>query len=130
MSGTRTQTATLTASGGAAGDGFGSSVTINGDTIVVGAPDSTVGLNAGQGRAYVFVKPIAGWSGTRTQAATLTASGGAAGDGFGSSVALDGDSIVVGAPNATVGLNAGQGRPMSLSSRQPDGAAPGLRPPP
>ena len=109
-SGTRTQTATLTASGGAAGDGFGSSVAINGDTIVVGAPDSTVGLNAGQGRAYVFVKPITGWSGTRTQTATLTASGGAAGDGFGSSVAIDGDSILVGAPNSFVGLNAGQGR--------------------
>jgi hypothetical protein len=109
-SGTRTQTATLTPSGGAPGDGFGSSVTINGDTIVVGAPDSTVGLNAGQGRAYVFVKPPAGWSGTRTQTATLTASGGAPGDHFGSSVAIDGQTIVVGAPDSTVGLNAGQGR--------------------
>ncbi len=108
-SGTRTQTATLVAAGGAAGDGFGSSVSINGDTIVVGAPNSTVGLNAGQGQAYVFVKPITGWSGTRTQAATLVASGGAAGDGFGSSVAIDSDAILVGAPNSTVGLNAGQG---------------------
>ncbi len=113
-SGTRTQTATLTASGGAAGDGFGSSVAINGDTIVVGAPDSTVGLNAGQGRAYVFVKPIAGWSGTRTQTATLVASGGAAGDGFGSSVAIDGDTILVGAPDSTVGLQCRPGPGLCL----------------
>ena len=108
-SGTRTQSATLTASGSAAGDGFGSSVAINGDTIVVGAPKAVVGTNAGQGLAYVFTKPITGWSGTRTQTAALVASGGAAADGFGSSVAIDGDSILVGAPNAAVGLSAGQG---------------------
>ena len=109
-SGTRTQTATLTASGGAPGDGFGSSVAINGDTIVVGAPDSTVGLNAGQGRAYVFVRPAAGWSGARSQTAELTAFGGAAGDHFGSSVAIGSDTALVGAPDSIVGLNAGQGR--------------------
>ncbi len=108
-SGTRTQSATLIASGSAAGDGFGSSVAINGDTIVVGAPKAILGTNAGQGLAYVFTKPITGWSGTRTQTAALVASDGAAGDGFGSSVAIDGDSILVGAPNAAVGLNADQG---------------------
>ncbi len=108
-SGTRSQTAELTAFGGAAGDHFGSSVAIGSDAALVGAPDSFVGLHAGQGLAYVFARPVAGWSGTRSQTAILTDIGGAAGIGFGSSVAIRSDIALVGAPHSTVGLNAGQG---------------------
>src|SRR5215831_2813017 len=99
-----TQTAKLTASDGAASDNFGSSVAISGGTVVAGAPDATVGGNAFQGAAYVFVKPRSGWA-DGTQTAKLTASGGAASDNFGSSVAIDGDTIVAGAPSPPVTLN-------------------------
>ena len=92
---TDTQTAKLTASDRAAADWFGESVAVDGDTVVVGANgDDDNGLNSGS--AYVFKKPNSGWS-DATQTAKLTASDGARGDDFGFSVALDGDTVVVGA---------------------------------
>ena len=77
-----TQTAKLTASDGAADDDFGYSVSISGNTVVVGAPYATVGGNSDQGAAYVFTEPGSGWA-NMTQTAKLTASDGAAGDEFG-----------------------------------------------
>ena len=74
-----TQTAKLTASDGAADDRFGDSVSISGNTVVVGAPNATVGGNSGQGAAYVFTEPGSGWA-NMTQTAKLTASDGAADD--------------------------------------------------
>ena len=103
-----TQTAKLTASDGAASDNFGSSVAISGGTIVVGAPDATVGGNLDQGAAYVFVKPRLGWA-DGTQTAKLTASGGTTFDLLGMSVAISGDTVVAGAPGVTVTGNASQG---------------------
>jgi uncharacterized protein (DUF2345 family) len=104
-SGNLTQDAKLTASDGAASDVFGSSVAVSGDTVVVGAPHK----NSSQGAAYVFVKPSGGWSGNLTQDAKLTASDGAAGDEFGVSVAISGDTVVVGAPFDDIGGNTYQG---------------------
>ncbi len=89
-----TQQQKLTSSDGAAGDVFGYSVSISGDTIVVGAYLADVGANADQGAAYVFTRS----SGTWTQQAKLTASDGAAGDFFGWSVSLKSDIAIVGAP--------------------------------
>ena len=75
--------AKLTASDAAARDTFGLSVSISGDTVVVGAVS---------GSAYVFEKPIGGWSGPLTETAKLTAS-----DAFGGiSVSISGDTVVVG----------------------------------
>ena len=94
--GSLTQTAKLTASDGAAGDQFGYSVAVSGDTVVVGALfDDDNGRDSGS--AYVFVEPGGGWAGSLTQTAKLTASDGAAGDQFGESVAVSGDTVVVGA---------------------------------
>ncbi len=83
----------LTASDGLRGDEFGISVAVDGDTAVIGAylDDTTNGDNSGS--AYVFTKVSGVWR----QAAKLTASDGAANDEFGYSVAVDGDTIVVGA---------------------------------
>lgn len=100
--------AKLTASDGAALDFFGWSVAISGDTVVVGAVLDDIGANADQGSAYVFVKPVGGWM-NMTQTAKLTASDGAAGDGFGFSVAVSGDTAVVGASGDTIGANTDQG---------------------
>ena len=86
----------LTASDGAAGDELGWSVSVSGDTIVVGAP----GDDAGRGAAYVFVRPGGGAWADATQQARLTFSHGDADDDFGTSVSAAGDLIVVGAPAA------------------------------
>ena len=96
---TWTQQAELTASDGTAFDKFGWSVAISGDTALVGAPQHAVGSNAYQGAAYVF----AGSGSTWTQRAELTAADGAAWDKLGSSVALSGDTAVIGAPRHVVG---------------------------
>ena len=86
-----TQQAKLTAGDAAADDTFGFSVSIDGDTAVVGAPfDDDAGNFSGS--AYVFVRSGTSW----TQQAKLTASDAAAGDLFGFSVSIDGDTAVVG----------------------------------
>ena len=82
----------LTASDGMAGDQFGYSVAIDGDTLVVGAYG--VGDNGfNSGSAYVFTRTGTIW----TEQAKLTASDGAERDRFGWSVAIDVNTIVVGA---------------------------------
>ena len=93
-----TQVAKLTAgTDGAADDRFGQSVSIDGDTVVIGAFfDDDGGSNSGS--AYVFTRNTAGdltsgW----TQVAKLTADDGAADDRFGTTVSIDGDTIVIGA---------------------------------
>ena len=75
-----------------ASDNFGRSVSINGTTAVVGAP----GTNSAAGAAYVFTL-----SGTWTQQQLLTAGDPASGDNFGTSVSLNGSTILIGAPNKT-----------------------------
>ena len=84
--------AKLTAAVGAAGDEFGIAVAVDGDTIVVGAHQN----DSNKGAAYVFTRPATGWASTST-AAKLTASDAEANDDFGRSVAIDGDTVVVGA---------------------------------
>ncbi len=105
------QAAELTNSSGLAGDGLGSAIAIDaaGDTVVVGAPLATIGSNARQGAAYVFVEPASGWATTSTFTAELISNSGAAGDNFGASVGISGNTVVIGAPSATIGSNAKQG---------------------
>lgn len=83
------------ANDGQGGDQFGVSVAIDGDTVVVGANSAAVGGNNLQGAAYVFIRSGSGW----TQQAKLTADDGQAQDRFGVSVAISGDTILVGAVN-------------------------------
>jgi hypothetical protein len=92
---TWTQQAQLTAATGAAGDSFGTSVAIAGDTALIGAD---VGGAADRGAAHVFTRSGATW----TERATLAASDGAPLDQFGFSVGLSGDTAVVGAQGADV----------------------------
>jgi hypothetical protein len=92
------ESARLVASDGAANDQFGVSVGVSGDTVVVGSWfDDNIGLG-GKGSAYVFARPEGGWAGTLHETARLTASDRQHGDLFGASVAISGDTIVVGAP--------------------------------
>jgi len=106
---TSAATAKLTASDGAMHDQFGASVSINGNTLVVGAPNAMIGSNAGQGAGYVYVEPSGGWVTTSTFDAKVSAADGAAGDSLGTSIAISGSTLVVGAPLATVSGSYSQG---------------------
>ena len=75
-------------------DAFGSSVAIDGSTILAGAPFSTVNSKQYQGAAYTFVQNGNTW----TRQTELTASDGRAGDHFGVQVELSGSTAIVGAP--------------------------------
>ena len=112
------QQAYLKASNSNAGDGFGVTVAISGDTIVVGAAyeqSNATGINGNQsdnsaasaGAAYIFVRTGSVWS----QQAYLKASNTGASDRFGSAAAVSGDTVIIGAPyeqsNAT-GINGNQ----------------------
>jgi len=117
-SGEWNQQAYIKASNTQSSDWFGSSVAISGDTLVVGAlgeDSNATGVNGLQtnnsasisGAAYVFVRSGTVWS----QQAYLKASNTNSFDRFGCSVAISGDTIVVGAThedsNAT-GVNGNQ----------------------
>src|SRR5580704_4152470 len=97
-----TQTAKLTASDGVADELFGTAVSVSGATVFAGAPNAAISNNQSQGAAYAFVEPSGGWS-NMTQTAKLTASDGATSNSFGTSVAVDVQSVVIGAPNGTPG---------------------------
>jgi len=90
-SGTWSQQAKLTADDGAEGDSFGRSVSIDGDTALIGAGESL--FSSDTGSAYVFTRTGGTWS----QQAKLTADDAAAGDRFGFSVSIDGDTALIGA---------------------------------
>ena len=85
--------AKLLASDGAAGDRFGSSVSVNNDTAVVGARGDDDNGD-GSGSAYVFVRTGTTWN----QQEKLLPSDGAANDSFGV-VSVSIDTVVVGAPS-------------------------------
>ncbi len=90
-----TQAAKLKPSDGATGDYFGYSVSISGDNIVIGSYSDDDNGSA-SGSAYVFAKPLAGWT-SMTQTAKIKPSDGGANDFFGYSVNVSADTVVVGA---------------------------------
>ncbi len=97
---------------------FGAAIAISGNTMVIGAPlesSNATGVNGDQnnvnasqaGAAYVFVREAGVWS----QQAYLKASNTEAGDDFGRAVAIDGDTIVIGATgedSSATGVNGNQ----------------------
>lgn len=88
------QTAALSASDGELGDALGTSVALSGDTVVAGAPFHKVGASA-TGAVYVFEQPGPAWV-SGTQKAELTASDGDGLHSFGYSLALSGNTLLVG----------------------------------
>ncbi|MGZ3452735.1 MAG: hypothetical protein ACXVEF_24210, partial [Polyangiales bacterium] len=80
-------------------DQFGYSVAISGDTAVVGAPDGDPSSTLDAGAAYVFVRSGTSWSLQQKVLPTVLATSAS----FGRSVAIDGSTIVVGAPSSGSG---------------------------
>ncbi|MBY0111216.1 MAG: hypothetical protein K2Y21_00235 [Phycisphaerales bacterium] len=100
LNGTWPQRAKLTASGGSSFSYFGSSVSISGTNLLVGAP-----LFSSKGAVWAFTGSDAAW----TERSVLSASDGASSDFFGASLAVSGDTALVGAPNKSIGANTSQG---------------------
>ena len=92
---TWTQQAQLLPGDPAPHDNFGYAVAISGDTIVLGAPGhKAIASVMGDGAVYVFVRSGTTW----TEQALLKASHGQFADSLGYSVAVEGDTLVAGAP--------------------------------
>jgi hypothetical protein len=88
------QQAELIASDHVSCDYFGTSVAISGNTALVGAPWKTVKGYLQAGAVYVFTRSGASWS----QQTELCAADAFLYEKFGDSVALDGDTAIIGAP--------------------------------
>jgi hypothetical protein len=88
---TWTEQTKLVAADGAAGDQFGYSMYLSGDTLIIGANcDDDKGFDSGS--AYVFVRDGTTW----TQQAKIVAPDGAALDSFGGEVSISGDTVLIG----------------------------------
>lgn len=96
---------TLSASDAADGDTFGSSVSIDGDYIVIGAETADPSGMSNRGKAYVYYRNEGGVDNWGEQQ-ILVSSNGAANDKFGHSVAISGTTIVVGANGNDVAASA------------------------
>jgi hypothetical protein len=95
---TWTQRKKLTASNGATGDKYGTSVSISGNTVVVGASSKSTS----NGSVYVYTGSGATW----TEQQILTASDAANNSKFGDSVSVSGDTLASGSPTAGGGFGA------------------------
>ena len=101
----------ITASDGAAGDEFGSSVAVGCGRIVIGAPENDI--NGGNsGSAYIFVLD-------GNEVGIITASDGDVGDFFGSRVSIANGRIVISAPSNDInGSNSGSVYTFDLDGNQ------------
>lgn len=132
QAGTWTQQAYLKASNTGRNHAFGQSVAVSGDTVVVGAYREN-GIGAGvnsipssydpvleKGAAYVFVRDAAIW----TQQAYLKSSNPSdGGSEFGGSVAISGDTVIIGAAHDPYGVKGVNQWPWSLGTTWDSGAA-------
>jgi hypothetical protein len=118
-------TVTLKNPGPTAGE-FGDSVALSGNTAIVGA----AATSGDSGAAYIYVNGGSGWPTTPT--VTLADPAATAQDLFGSSVAVSGDTAMVGAPKDTspytgtayIYVNGGSGWPTTPTVTLADPAGP------
>jgi hypothetical protein len=94
---------------GTSGEEFGQSVAVAGRTMVVGTVNYVApSTDVEQGAVYVFTAPASGWAHAK-EVAVLKAPRGQSEEEFGRSVAISGNTIVVGAPFREVGNHTGEG---------------------
>ncbi len=122
--------AKLTASDGKGGDWFGNAVAVSGDTAIVGACNYDDADHTDRGVAYAFTRSGDSWR----EMVRLSATDAATADRYGTSVAVDGGTVVVGTPGDD-DLGSGSGSGMiyhglvahwTMEDRPISGAAPGL----
>ena len=88
--------ATLSPSMPSGGAYFGSALALAGDTVLIGAPGTTIDARQRQGAAYLFER-AAGGADAWGEVARLVASDGLSEGSFGSAVALDNGAKIIGA---------------------------------
>ena len=103
--GSWSQVQKLTADDGTQFNQFGWSIAIQGDLAMVGSISATVGQNSSQGAVYMFSQSGGSW----TQTQKFSSDDGVSGDSFGWSIALDGDTALIGTGFVTVNGNEFQG---------------------
>lgn len=106
---------TLTAADGQPGDRFGNALAFDGQTLFVAAPNANLGNVVAAGAVYVFERGGGGW----LFAEKLVLADPRPFDGFGRALALDGDTLVVGA-GGDEGRYGTPGR-ATFFTRTPDG---------
>ncbi len=100
---------TLTSPSLETGEGFGSSVAVSGNFVVVGAPHERADGDSQAGHAWIF--------NTKTgKVLKLTSPNAITGGQFGYSVAISGTTVLVGAPDETAGGNTGAGNAYTFSA--------------
>ena len=97
--------AKLVSADGAEADHFGGSIALDGDLLLIGAELDDAGTQANQGSAYLFSFAGKGWE-FQTK---LVANDGASNDYFGRSVAIAGETVVIGASGDDIAAHADQG---------------------
>ncbi len=96
---------------------FARTLAASGDVLVAGAPDQTGNQGPAQGAIYLLARNQGGadaWG----QQAVLTAPDGMANDHFGAAIAINTDTLVVGAPQVTIDGKTNQGA-VYIFARQP-----------
>ena len=108
----------LLASDGARSDEFGYAVALSGETVLISARHADVNSVEAQGAVYVFAREGESWN----EQQKLTASDGAESNEFGYSVALEGETALVGAYLASVDDTERQGKAYFFQREQRDQA--------
>jgi len=96
-----TQAQQLVADDGDSGDAFGQAIALSGNTLIASAPGATIGVNYAQGAVYRYTRTAGSW----TQAQKIVVTEGVESDQLGTSLALDGDTALIG----TMWRTGGQG---------------------
>ena len=113
-----TELARIFTSDAASGDSYGFDVDVDGDRAVIGVRfDDDKGHNSGA--VYVYLKDLKTKKWVEDMKLHMT--GAAAGDNFGSSVAIDGDTIVVGAPQDDINVGSNFHGSAHVFTRGPEG---------
>jgi len=84
---------------------FGASIAVSADIALIGARSSTIGANLGQGRVFAYERSHGAW----TPVQKLAASDGAPRDNFGVSLAIEGNTAMIGAQGASINGNISAG---------------------
>lgn len=115
-----------TVSAGTSGDAFGSSVSLSGNTMVIGASDDDSSFGTDAGCAYLYSRTSGVW----TLQGQIFAPNAAGGDRFGTSVSVSSATLVVGSPGDDIGASPNMGSatvfttPSLTITQQPQDASP------
>ena len=112
-----TETQKITASDAAGSDGFGTSVSVDGDEIIASSPDED-DIGTARGAAYVFYRSGSSW----TEQQKLTSGDAADGDYFGWGVSISSNTAISGAyaEDNTNGVDAGSAYIFDFSNQAPN----------